>query len=130
MRGVYHELGIVQSIFRSATRRETLGKHSKGGRRGGELKIDWTKPPPRAWPMCIDCRLDLWRGSEGAASGQRRELRDGSRGSNGLSLRRRTTFVPWIMFAMGRVAALLLSLGPAKLARRNLICIRKQSYSL
>jgi hypothetical protein len=29
--------------------------------------------------------------------------------------------------AMSRVAALLLSLGPAKLARRNLICIRKQS---
>jgi hypothetical protein len=24
--------------------------------------------------MCIDCRLDLWRGSEGAASGQRRGL--------------------------------------------------------
>jgi hypothetical protein len=30
--------------------------------------------------MCIDCRLDLWRGSEGIASGQRRESRDGSRG--------------------------------------------------
>jgi hypothetical protein len=34
----------MQSIFRSAPRRETLGKHLKGGRRGGELKIDWTKP--------------------------------------------------------------------------------------
>jgi hypothetical protein len=68
------ELGILQSIFRSALRRETLGRHSKGGRRGGELKIDWTKPLPRAWPMCIDCRLDLWRGSEEAASGQRRGL--------------------------------------------------------
>jgi hypothetical protein len=32
------------------------------------------------------------------------------------------------MFAMSRVAALLLSLGSAKLARRNLICIREQSY--
>jgi hypothetical protein len=42
------ELGIMQRIFRSAPRRETLGKHSKGGRRGGELKIDWTKPLPRA----------------------------------------------------------------------------------
>ena len=58
----------MQRIFRSATRRETLGRHSKGGRRGGELKIDWTKPPPRARPMCIDCRLDLWRGSAGVAS--------------------------------------------------------------
>ena len=38
------ELWIMQSIFRSAARRETLGRHSKGGRRGGELKIDWTKP--------------------------------------------------------------------------------------
>ena len=52
----------MQSIFRSASRRETLGKHLKGGRRGGELKIDWTKPLPRAWPMCIVCRLDLWQG--------------------------------------------------------------------
>jgi len=33
------------------------------------------------------------------------------------------------MFAMSRVAALLLSLGPAKLARRDLICIQEQSYS-
>jgi hypothetical protein len=38
----------MQRIFSSATRRETLGKHLKGDRRGGELKIDWTKPPPRA----------------------------------------------------------------------------------
>ena len=53
------ELGILQSIFRSASRRETLGKHLKGGRRDGGLKMDWTKPLPRAWPMCIECRLDL-----------------------------------------------------------------------
>jgi hypothetical protein len=39
---------IMQRIFSSASRRETLGKHSKGGRRGGGLKIDWTKPLPRA----------------------------------------------------------------------------------
>jgi hypothetical protein len=37
--------GMMQRIFSSATRRELLGKHLKGGRRGGELKIDWTKPP-------------------------------------------------------------------------------------
>ena len=102
---------IMQRIFSSASRRETLGKHSKGGRRGGGLKMDWTKPPPRAWPMCIDCRLDLWRGSEGAGSGQREDCRDGSWASSGLSRRRRTRSVPWKMFAMSRVAALLLSLG-------------------
>jgi hypothetical protein len=30
----------MQSIFRPASRREALGKHSKGGRRGGGLKMD------------------------------------------------------------------------------------------
>jgi hypothetical protein len=50
---------LMQSIFRSASRRETLGKHSKGGRRDGGLKMDWTKPLARAWPMCIECRLDF-----------------------------------------------------------------------
>jgi hypothetical protein len=35
----------MQRIFSSAMRRELLGKHLKGGRRDGELKIDWTKPP-------------------------------------------------------------------------------------
>jgi len=64
----------MQSIFRLASRRETLGRHSEGGRRGGELKMDWTKPLPAAWSMCIDCRLDLWRVSEGAENGQRRGL--------------------------------------------------------
>ena len=57
--GVYREIVILQRIFRSASRRETFGKHSKGGRRDGGLKMDWTKPPPTAWPMCIECRLDL-----------------------------------------------------------------------
>jgi hypothetical protein len=37
-KGKYSVNGILQSIFRSATRRETLGSHSEGGRRGGELK--------------------------------------------------------------------------------------------
>jgi hypothetical protein len=53
------ELGIIQSSFRPASRRETLGRHSKGGRRGGGVKIDWIKPLPSAWPVCIDCGLDL-----------------------------------------------------------------------
>jgi hypothetical protein len=39
-------LHIMQRIFSSATRRETLGKHLKGCRRGGELKIDWTMSCP------------------------------------------------------------------------------------
>ena len=34
-------LGTMQSIFGSASRRETLGKHLKGGRRDGGLKILW-----------------------------------------------------------------------------------------
>jgi len=71
----YAELGIVQSIFRSASRRETLGKHLKGGRRDGELKMDWTKPLPRAWPMCIECRLDLGWGPKGVGDGKRAESR-------------------------------------------------------
>jgi hypothetical protein len=50
---------LLQSSFRPASRRETLGRHSKGGGRGGGLKIDWTKPLPSAWPMCIGCGLGL-----------------------------------------------------------------------
>jgi hypothetical protein len=50
----YSVNGILQSSFRPSSRRETFGRHSKGGRRDGGLKIDWTKPLPSAWPMCID----------------------------------------------------------------------------
>jgi hypothetical protein len=50
----YAASGIMQSSFRPASRRETFGRHAKGGRRDGGLKIDWTKPLPSAWPMCID----------------------------------------------------------------------------
>jgi hypothetical protein len=35
--------------------------------------------------------------------------------------------LPQILVGMSRLATLLLSLEPAKLARRNLICIRKDS---
>ena len=34
----------MQSIFRPAARRETLGEQSEGGRRDGGLKMGWTKP--------------------------------------------------------------------------------------
>ena len=33
--------------------------HTKGDRRDAALKMGWTKPLPGAWPMGIDCRLDL-----------------------------------------------------------------------
>ena len=41
----------MQSIFRSASRRETLGKHSKGGRRDGELKILCSIPLTEYFPF-------------------------------------------------------------------------------
>jgi hypothetical protein len=59
---------IMQSIFRPAARRETLGEQSEGGRRDGGLKMGWTKPLPSAWPMGIDCLPDLGRGSDVARS--------------------------------------------------------------
>jgi len=34
----------MQSIFRLAARRETLGEQLEGGRRDGGLKMGWTKP--------------------------------------------------------------------------------------
>ena len=36
---------IMQSIFSSAARREKLREQENAERRGGELKMDWTKPP-------------------------------------------------------------------------------------
>jgi hypothetical protein len=39
------ELNIMQSIFSSAARREKLRERENAERRGGELKMDWTKPP-------------------------------------------------------------------------------------
>jgi hypothetical protein len=44
---------------------------TRGDRRDGGLKMGWTKPLPRAWPMGIDCRLDLGRGSDGPGSDER-----------------------------------------------------------
>ena len=101
----------MQSIFRSASRRERLGKHLDGGRRGGELKIDWTKPLPRAWPMCFVCQLDLWQGLKKPEAVGCLVDRIACWASRRLSRRRRTRSVPWKMFAMRRVAVLLLSLG-------------------
>src|SRR4029077_300652 len=88
--------GMMQSIFRSAARREALGKHSKGDSRDAGLKMDWTKPLPRAWPMCIECRLDLGRETQWVGDGKRAEAPGRLVGrSNGLSQCRRTRSVPW-----------------------------------
>ena len=51
----------------SALRRAFLGRRrgdraqrdTKGDCRDGDLKMGWAKPLPRAWPMGIDCGLDL-----------------------------------------------------------------------
>jgi hypothetical protein len=45
--------------------------HTKGDRRDAGLKMGWTKPLPGGWPMGIDCRLDLGRGSDVPASVER-----------------------------------------------------------
>jgi hypothetical protein len=47
----------MQSIFRPALRRETLGEHSEGDRRDGGLKMGWTKPLGCDVPMGFDCGL-------------------------------------------------------------------------
>jgi hypothetical protein len=46
----------MQSIFRPAVRRETLGGQSEGGRRDGGLKMGWTKPLGCGVPMGVVCR--------------------------------------------------------------------------
>src|ERR1700747_3104476 len=53
---------------RGATRLEDIRRWSL---RRVRLKIDWTKPRLSAWPMGIDCRLDLGRGSERVRGGLR-----------------------------------------------------------
>jgi hypothetical protein len=66
---------MMQSIFRPASWRETLGEESEGGRRDGGLKMGWTKPLPSAWPMGIDCLPDLGRGSERSLKQKRNQHR-------------------------------------------------------
>jgi hypothetical protein len=58
----------LNAEHRPASRRGKLGEHTEAGRRDGGLKMGWTKPLPGAWPMGIDCRLDLWQGSDIAGS--------------------------------------------------------------
>ena len=117
----------MQSIFRPAARRETLGEQSEGGRRDGGLKMGWTKPLPSAWPMGIDCLPDLGRGSDVARSDERGMLcgtavpavtYDGGEGMRS---------VPQIFSGMTRLATLLPSLGWAKLVRHSWTWIPKRS---
>ena len=61
----------MQSIFRPASRRERLGEHPKGDRRDGGLKMGWTKPFGRAWPMGIDSGLGLGQTFEVARNDER-----------------------------------------------------------
>jgi hypothetical protein len=69
----------MQRIFSSAPRRETFGRHFKGGRRGGELKIDWTNRCPERG-LCV--LIAGWisgkdlKGPEAVSVG---DCRDGSR---------------------------------------------------
>ena len=76
--------------------------------------------------MCIDCRLDLGgdlKGPEVVSVWAPGWFAGPPVGYHGVGEK----ICPGKMLAMSRVAALLLSLGSAKLARRNLICIREQS---
>jgi hypothetical protein len=58
------------------------------------------------------------------------DCRDALRGFEWVITASADNICPWRIFAMNRVAALLLSLGLAKLVRGNLICVPMQSYSL
>jgi len=70
----------MQSIFRPASRREVLWEHAGGSRRGGGLKMGWTKRsgcgdsygyrlPARSW-------MRIWSGRKWWACGS---ATDGSR---------------------------------------------------
>jgi hypothetical protein len=76
--------------------------------------------------MCIGWRLDLWRASEGGGSGQAFGIVEQlGVGPVGFDTARGTASVPWKIFRMSSVAALVLLLGLDKLVRRDLVYIRK-----
>ncbi len=64
----------MQSISSAASRRETLGSHSKGGRRDGGLKNRLDETAAQSVAMGTVCRLDLGRGPEAVRDGQRAGL--------------------------------------------------------
>jgi hypothetical protein len=122
------ELGITQSIFRPASRRESLGMEIRGDRRDGGLKMGWTKPLPSAWPLGIHCRLDLGRGCDVPGSNERAQCFVGSGcRQRPMVMSGGVRSVAQIFFGMTRLAMLLPSLGSAKLVRYSWIWIRKQS---
>ena len=51
-------LRIMQSIFSPAARRDTLRGIWEADRRGGELKMDWTKPLDDVRPMGVEWLAD------------------------------------------------------------------------
>jgi len=119
----------MQSIFRPASRRKTLGEQSEGGRRDGGLKMGWTKPLPSAWPMGIDCWPVFGRGAPGVGServGLLCRIAVPGVTYEGVGVMRS---VPQIFFGMSRLATLLLSLGSAKLVQHGWISMQKQSSS-
>jgi hypothetical protein len=75
---LYADVGIMQSIFRSASRREVLGKHSKGRRRDAGLKMDWTKPLPERGLCVLNAGWILGEDRNGSETVSVRNRRDGS----------------------------------------------------
>ena len=76
--------------------------------------------------MCIGCRLDLWRASEGGGSGQRLGIAEQlGVAPAGYDTVGGTPSAPWKIYRISSVVALVLSLGMGKLVRRDLVYIRK-----
>ena len=71
----YVEHNIMQRIFSSAARRTILRARRESERRGGELKIDWTEPPPCTtnYGFSMPGLLDVSK-----AEGRKKAQRDGS----------------------------------------------------
>ena len=119
----------MQSIFRPASRRQRLWQNTKGDRRDGGLKMGWTKPGPARglWVLIAgsisDEDLKRWEVMSAW------DVWVGRAASRELSRRMEMRSVPGDNFGLSHVATLLLTLGPAKLGRRNLICIEKPSPS-
>ena len=70
------ELYMMQSIFSLAARRWNPRVTGNGERRDGELKMDWTKPPPKRPGMGIECASGALsiRGDESFGIGPSRRL--------------------------------------------------------
>ena len=119
---------VMQRIFSAPSRRETAWKPFERWppRRWAKNRLDETAGQSVAYGYCLSAgsRARTWSGQRRSACGIA-EIAGWV--CSGLERRRRTRFVAWKVFPMSRVTTPLLALGPAKLARRNLICVQKQS---